>query len=98
MRSINQSDKHELGHQVDHMRQIYSGASRTVVWLGPDVDDYGKLAIETIQRLGEMLCQIIGLPESELGQLHDFTSLSRRLDEYAWSIDFINDSEWLALK
>lgn len=39
---INQSDNAEKAQQVGMMREIYEGASRTIVWLGPDEDDHGR--------------------------------------------------------
>ena len=47
---INQQDLIERSQQVKKMRQIYSGAYRVVVWLGPAKDD-DKLAFDMINEL-----------------------------------------------
>jgi hypothetical protein len=47
---INQSDLDERSQQVQLMGDIYSGASRVVVWLGEEGKD-GRLALQTIQGL-----------------------------------------------
>ncbi|KAI0454258.1 heterokaryon incompatibility protein-domain-containing protein [Xylaria acuta] len=46
---IDQTNTKERGQQVSHMRLIYEGASRVLVWLGPDVNFQGKKAITAIK-------------------------------------------------
>ncbi|KAK1758979.1 heterokaryon incompatibility protein-domain-containing protein [Echria macrotheca] len=47
---INQQDKSERGHQVQHMAKIYHKADRVIVWLG-DGTGGGEGAIERISEL-----------------------------------------------
>jgi hypothetical protein len=47
---INQANLDERSQQVQLMRDIYSGASCVVVWLGEEGED-GRLALQTIQGL-----------------------------------------------
>lgn len=51
---INQQDNVEKGLQVAKMGDIYSKASRVVVWLGPAQDD-SHLAIEVMSYLGSQI-------------------------------------------
>jgi hypothetical protein len=47
---INQFDPVERGQQVQLMRDIYSEATRVIVWLGGEQDD-SILTLETMERL-----------------------------------------------
>lgn len=49
---IDQANTEERGQQVSHMRLIYEGATRVLVWLGPDVNSKGKQAITAIKEIG----------------------------------------------
>ncbi|KAI0547030.1 HET-domain-containing protein [Xylaria curta] len=51
---INQDDNDERNSQVQLMQQIYSGASRVVVWLGP-LNNRDQEIINLIKRLGSNL-------------------------------------------
>lgn len=76
---INQNDTDERSHQVKHMRQIYSLAERTVVWLGEDDENQGLITkdlFDKIQRMG--VCRSIGyhttIPSGDM----QLTELSQR--------------------
>lgn len=51
---INQSDIAEREAQVMRMADVYSLASRVVIWLGPDSESTGE-AIDTLRHLGEQV-------------------------------------------
>ena len=48
---INQKDQDERGHQILRMKNIYSRASETVAWLGPDKDGYAETAFACMRLL-----------------------------------------------
>jgi hypothetical protein len=48
---INQADRPERNHQVSVMDEIYRSASRTVVYLGPNVKDYTDRAYAMLDEL-----------------------------------------------
>lgn len=52
---INQSDNPEKSRQVKLMRDIYTCASRVLVWLGDSTPDRGDMALEFLQTLEETL-------------------------------------------
>jgi hypothetical protein len=47
---INQTDLLEKNQQVPLMRQIYSNSKKTLIWLGPDVNDYAITMIDKLAR------------------------------------------------
>lgn len=51
---VDQSDIKERGHQVLRMADIYSLASRVLIWLGPEHDD-STLAIQELDALGSTI-------------------------------------------
>ena len=51
---VDQRNTRERGHQVARMADVYSLASRVVVWLGPETGD-SALAIRTIDEVGSQL-------------------------------------------
>ena len=50
---INQEDNVEKAWQVSQMYHVYSRASRSIVWLGPSLDD-SDLALDALDKLGRM--------------------------------------------
>ncbi|KAI0552265.1 heterokaryon incompatibility protein-domain-containing protein [Xylaria curta] len=48
---IDQRNTEERGQQVSHMRSIYEGASRVLVWLGPEVEFQGEKAITAMKEI-----------------------------------------------
>jgi hypothetical protein len=46
---INQEDVIERNHQVQLMKEIYTKASKVVVWLGPDGEGHAKKAVAAIE-------------------------------------------------
>lgn len=50
---INQGNVHERSHQVGLMSQIFTGASRTIAWLGPPADD-SSYAMTLMDGIGNM--------------------------------------------
>lgn len=48
---INQQNAIERGHQVALMGQIYSRASKVVVWLGPDPNNKARIAFSVISNI-----------------------------------------------
>ncbi|KAI1748758.1 heterokaryon incompatibility protein-domain-containing protein [Xylaria castorea] len=48
---IDQRNTEERGQQVSIMRSIYEGASRVLVWLGPDTESRGKQAIAAMREI-----------------------------------------------
>lgn len=75
---INQDDQREREAQVAIMCEIYSGASRVLVWLGPAAED-SDLAMSFLRRPGG------SNPDHEraerLTEPHDVSSRSRRLSK-----------------
>lgn len=51
---INQGDVAERSQQVRLMNAIYKGASRIVVWLGPDEDGVAEQAVRLVHRLHDV--------------------------------------------
>ncbi|KAH8601549.1 heterokaryon incompatibility protein-domain-containing protein [Bisporella sp. PMI_857] len=69
---INQSDNAEKGDQVGQMRDIYSDAAKTILWLGP-ADDTSDEIIKQLETIGksinengirDMMIQFARLPPS----------------------------------
>ncbi|KAH7051086.1 heterokaryon incompatibility protein-domain-containing protein, partial [Macrophomina phaseolina] len=50
---INQDNQMERGHQVSIMRNIYSDAKRTIVWLG-EADEASDLIFSTLDVIGRL--------------------------------------------
>ena len=96
--SINQTDRFELGHQVDNMNKIYARASRILIWLGIDPDGRGKIAVDTINQLGIQLCHALGLAQSDLGLIGCFTSFSEDLQRNIIDTGSLVDAQWQALR
>ncbi|KAJ4406180.1 hypothetical protein N0V82_010181 [Gnomoniopsis sp. IMI 355080] len=51
---INQDDDEEKSQQVRSMRQIYSSAKRTLVWLGPDEQQQGPTVLNLFFRFSRL--------------------------------------------
>lgn len=64
---INQADVEEKSHQITLMRDVYSQAEATCVWLGPAADD-SDLAMATIGELYESRTYV--LPDGALSEAH----------------------------
>lgn len=64
---INQSDDDEKGAQVALMGEIYAGAGRTVVWLGPE-DDSSALVRRWLAALGDFFARQGDRPELTPGR------------------------------
>lgn len=67
---INQNDDTEKAQQVAMMRAIYEGASRTIVWSGPDEDHHGRALIMCLRML----------------DLHGYKYFNKLLGEYHWNV------------
>jgi Heterokaryon incompatibility protein (HET) len=96
LKSINQSDQQELGIQVNNMRNIYQKSSTTMIYLGPDIDGYGKMAISAIQKLANNICNDAKVQESAL---NDFADLREVMDKVDYVVDdsFIDSQTWDAM-
>lgn len=49
--TINQASLIERNHQVTHMKDIYSRADHVISWLGEDIEDIAKAAINSISHI-----------------------------------------------
>jgi hypothetical protein len=52
---INQGDVTERSSQVQLMREVYSKATKVVVWLGPDAEGHGQAAIAAVELIALFL-------------------------------------------
>ncbi|KAG6362939.1 hypothetical protein INS49_008034 [Diaporthe citri] len=64
---INQTDVEEKSHQITLMRDVYSGAEATCLWLGPAADN-SDLAMATIGEL--FAARTYVLPDGALSEAH----------------------------
>lgn len=74
---INQADVEEKSHQITLMKDVYSGAEATCIWLGPAADD-SDLAMATIGELYAARTYVLSedaLPEAHLEAIN---ALQRR--------------------
>src|SRR4051812_34096522 len=52
------------------MRKIYQKAKTVLIWLGPDSEDqFAKVAVDSIIKISDFLCQKLGIPVSDLGSV-----------------------------
>jgi len=52
------------------MRKIFHEAKVVLIWIGPDSDDCeAKVAVESIFKISDFLCQRLGLPASDLSSV-----------------------------
>lgn len=79
---INQSDVHERNHKIAKMAQIYTLASRTIIWLGlEDTSDSGKRAFGILTSISERFetstdHSLVVKPGFEVGNAIDIAFLS----------------------
>lgn len=91
---INQADVEEKSHQITLMRDIYSRAEETCVWLGPAADD-SDLAMATIGELYESRTYVLpdgALSEARLEAINALTGRewwSRIWVLQGWSHSFV---------
>jgi hypothetical protein len=86
---INQGSDSEKSHQVCLMREIYSQARQTHVWLGEDVGNNAKLAFEHISRLADCLSLTENQAEAELRQSIAIDYHIREGMFEDWALEFI---------
>ena len=72
---VNQQDLPERGSQVKRMAEIYSKATRVVIWLGPELED-SKLGLETLNYLSRKI---------DIDQWHTVTPVSEDPSEAHWA-------------
>ncbi|KAI1280101.1 heterokaryon incompatibility protein-domain-containing protein [Xylaria sp. FL0933] len=88
---INQGDIDERNQQVKRMADIYSQASRVVVWLDQTTNN-SERAINTLKRIGEHVEQLI--PEGGIVRSPgDITPFHR--SDFQWPL---NDQDWLSIE
>ena len=83
---LNQVDKHELGHQIALMGEIYNHAPQTRIWLGPEDEDVAKVFTflkeydtEDISDMKRLLTNLFGSGSTEpLTRFFDRPWFSRR--------------------
>jgi Heterokaryon incompatibility protein (HET) len=71
---INQGNMRERSQQVTRMSDIYSRASRVIIWLGPESED-SVLAMDTLVDLGNKVGRDVERTkfQSRTGELLDWT-------------------------
>lgn len=74
---INQADVEEKSHQITLMKDVYSGAEKTCVWLGPAADDSG-LAMATIGELYAARTYVLTDDALSEAQIEAINALQRR--------------------